>query len=168
MIIREWDEADIERVLAITVAAWRPVYNGYLQAMGPEIFEAYHSDWEERKRQTVMRSCQGINGVSVYVVEVDGTVAAFVGYQLDAARQCGLIYDNAVDPDYQGRGIAVAMYKFVLERMREQGMKFASVTTGGDAAHIPARKSYEKSGFSRSIPSVRYYMDLLPESDGHN
>lgn len=164
MRIREWTENDAERVMAITAAAWQPVYNGYLQAMGPDIFHTIHADWVERKQRGVLSSCRKENGVSVYVVEIDGDVAAFIGYRLETERQVGVIWDNAVDPAYQGRGIAAEMYRFVLKRMREQGMKVASVQTGGDDAHIPARKSYEKAGFTAVIPSVRYYMSLTPES----
>lgn len=163
MKIREWNEDDLERVLTITVEAWRPVYNGYLQQMGPDIFQAIHANWEERKRQVILNSCHGANGVSVYVVEVDGDVAAFIGYREDKTQRCGTIYDNAVDPKYQGRGIAQAMYKFILDKMRERGMKFATVLTGGDKAHTPARRAYEKAGFHHVIPSVRYYMKLTED-----
>lgn len=161
MKIREWKEADLQKVLAITIDAWRPVYNGYLQQMGPDIFQAIHGGWEERKKQVVLNSCRNRQGVSVYVVEVEGDVAAFIGYKVDEAQQCGTIYDNAVDPKYQGRGIAQAMYKFILDKMREEGMKYATVLTGGDEAHIPARRAYEKAGFNHVIPSVRYYMKLV-------
>lgn len=168
MRIREWTENDAERVMEITAAAWKPVYDGYLQAMGPEIFEALHGGWVKRKQNGVLNSCRKLNGVSVFVVDIEGAVAAFIGYRLEEDKKIGVIWDNAVDPAYQGRGIASEMYRFVLDKMKEQGMKVASVMTGGDEAHIPARKSYEKAGFSVAIPSVRYYMQLLPAQDVEN
>ncbi|TNJ65020.1 GNAT family N-acetyltransferase [Paenibacillus hemerocallicola] len=164
MRIREWTENDLERVMAITVAAWTPVYNGYLQAMGPDIFHTVHEGWQERKKRSILSSCRNGNGVSVYVVEIGGDVAAFIGYRVDTEQKCGVIWDNAVDPAYQGRGIASAMYRFVLEKMKERGMTVAAVVTGGDEAHIPARRAYEKAGFDKVVPSVRYYM-RLGESD---
>jgi len=52
------------------------------------------------------------------------------------------------------------MYDFVMERMKEAGMKAVRVNTGADEAHAPARRAYEKAGFERSIPSVMYYREL--------
>jgi hypothetical protein len=43
--------------------------------------------------------------------------------------------------------------------MREAGMKLAVVGTGGDPGHAPARRSYEKAGYT-GLPLVRYYKDL--------
>jgi hypothetical protein len=46
------------------------------------------------------------------------------------------------------------MYAFALSRMREVGMRAATVSTGADASHAPARRAYEKAGFAAHIPSV--------------
>jgi hypothetical protein len=47
--------------------------------------------------------------------------------------------------------------------MRANGMKLAAVDTGGDPSHAPARRSYEKAGFDRSISSVHYFKDLTTQ-----
>ena len=52
------------------------------------------------------------------------------------------------------------MYELVLERMREQGMLLATVGTGGDPSHAPARRAYEKVGFGPALPSVWLYRRL--------
>ena len=57
-------------------------------------------------------------------------------------------------PDYSGQGFGTEMYKFAIEIMKESGMQVATVGTGGDISHAPARRAYEKSGFSVQIPSV--------------
>jgi hypothetical protein len=49
------------------------------------------------------------------------------------------------------------MYLSVLERMKELGMAVATVTTGGDPSHAPARRACEKAGFGPAIPSVSLY-----------
>ena len=49
---------------------------------------------------------------------------------------------------------------FSLDRMRQVGMQVATVGTGGDDSHTPARNAYEKCGFDRSIPAVHYYKSL--------
>jgi GNAT superfamily N-acetyltransferase len=64
-----------------------------------------------------------------------------------------------VHPEYQNRGIGTALNKFVLEKMKESGMKLAVVATGGDPGHAPARRAYEKAGY-RAFPGVRYYQDF--------
>ena len=38
--------------------------------------------------------------------------------------------------------------------MKSSGMQVATVATGGDPSHAPARRAYEKSGFNVQIPSV--------------
>jgi GNAT superfamily N-acetyltransferase len=65
----------------------------------------------------------------------------------------------AVHPDYQNHGIGTDLNNFVLGKMREAGMKLAVVGTGGDPGHAPARRSYEKAGYT-GLPLVRYYKDL--------
>jgi hypothetical protein len=46
------------------------------------------------------------------------------------------------------------MYEFVVAQMRAAGMRVATVSTGGDPSHAPARRAYEKAGFNVGIPSV--------------
>lgn len=65
----------------------------------------------------------------------------------------------AVHPDYQKQGISTELNLFALDRMRDNGMKLVSVGTGGDPGHTPARRSYEKAGYT-ALPIVRYYKAL--------
>jgi GNAT superfamily N-acetyltransferase len=74
----------------------------------------------------------------------------------NASGEIGL---NAVHPDCQRRGIASRMYVRVSEILRANGIKFVQVGTGGDEAHTPAHRAYEKCGFV-PIPLVRYYKKL--------
>jgi GNAT superfamily N-acetyltransferase len=76
---------------------------------------------------------------------------------MDAARRVGEIGLNAVHPDHAGQGVGTAMYRHVLARMREGGMAVASVGTGGDPSHAPARRAYAKAGFGPAIPSLTLY-----------
>jgi hypothetical protein len=43
--------------------------------------------------------------------------------------------------------------------LREGGMKLAVVGAGGDEGHAPARRSYEKAGYT-ALPLVRFYEAL--------
>ena len=59
-----------------------------------------------------------------------------------------------VHPDHAGQGVGTAMYDFAIARMKEAGMRVATVGTGGDPSHAPARRAYRKAGFTAEIPSV--------------
>jgi GNAT superfamily N-acetyltransferase len=60
-------------------------------------------------------------------------------------------------PQHAGRGIGTWMYAQVLAQMKESGMALATVSTGGDPSHAPARRAYEKAGFGPAIPSLSLY-----------
>jgi len=83
-----------------------------------------------------------------------------VTFGIDPDRSLGTIYNNAVSTAYQGKGIATAMYRHVLGLFQEAGLKYASVTTGLDPGHAPARKAYEKAGFDLRREDVTYYKRL--------
>ncbi len=65
----------------------------------------------------------------------------------------------AVDPDAQRHGIATQLTEFALGEMRARGLDLATVATGGDPGHAPARRTYEKAGFT-ACPQV-WYAKLL-------
>ena len=46
--------------------------------------------------------------------------------------------------------------------MRRRGITLATVATGGDPGHAPARRTYEKAGFT-SFPQVLYSRILAPD-----
>jgi len=47
-----------------------------------------------------------------------------------------------------------AIYEFAVAQMKEAGMRVATVATGGDPGHAPARRAYRKAGFDLKFPSV--------------
>lgn len=94
------------------------------------------------------------SGWEVHVAEVSGSVVGFVAIQLDHETRVGEIGLNAVHPGHAGRGIGTAMYDFALSRMKAAGRRAANVATGGEAGHAPARRAFEKAGFTVQIPSV--------------
>lgn len=101
--------------------------------------------------------CDAGSGHHVLVVTLGGRVVGFVSFTLDADKRTGEIGSNAVRPEHAGKGIGGWMYEHVLGRMRERGMALATVGTGGDPSHAPARRAYEKAGFGPAIPSVVLY-----------
>ena len=65
-------------------------------------------------------------------------------------RSSGEMYMIAVDPEHQGRGIALELGEFAVNRKKEAGMEAAMVETGADPGHEPARRTV----FSSRVPSL--------------
>lgn len=158
--IRDYRPPDLSRVLDIAVAAWAPIYASYRAILGESLFIQLHTNWQEGKRRQVADGCAGVGGAAVLVAELKGDVVGFVTFRGDRAAGIGEIGNNAVDPAHQGRGIAPAMYAEVFERLRQQGLRFVKVSTGGDPSHAPARRAYQKAGFETALPHVDYFREL--------
>jgi len=161
-VIRPVRPSDVASIEEIAVAAWEPVFAGFGEAMGEEMLRATRGDWREEKARQVRTACQERPGQAFVAEDPEtGRVAGFVTFHVtERPTKLGEIGNNAVHPDFQGRGIATRLYGRVLERLRELGCTHAKVSTGGDEAHAPARRAYEKAGFSVMIPHVTYWMEL--------
>lgn len=141
----------------IAVVAWDAIHDAYIDRMGKEMHDDILGGWQERKRKSVETSLLAGRG---YIALVGDAVAGFISYRVNPDNKTGEIMENAVSPDYRGMGIGAKMYEFVLEKMRDEGMKYASVSTGLDDGHAAARRSYEKAGFEKNLPSIKYFMEL--------
>jgi ribosomal protein S18 acetylase RimI-like enzyme len=156
--IRPMVEADIEAILDLSIAAWEPVFASFRQVLGTTIYTHIYPDWQRQQRE-------GVEGVlrdekhTTLVADVDGAIAGFIAYKFNAGEQAGEVELLAVHPDYQQRGIGTELNGFVLREMKAKGYKLAVVATGGDPGHAPARKAYEKAGYT-ALPLVRYYQAL--------
>ena len=96
----------------------------------------------------------------LYVVEANNEIIGFVSIQVNLETTVGEIGLNAVKPLYSGKGVGTKMYDFAIAQMKAAGMRVATVATGGDESHAPARRAYEKSGFEVQIPSAWYCRTL--------
>lgn len=150
-------EEHIEAACDIAIKAWTPIREVFRRDLGDELYESQFTGWQEAKRAGVARGLRSGRG---YVALVDEKVAGFISYHVNEATKTGEIGGNAVDPDCRGMGIGPQMYDFVLEKMRQEGMLYATVYTGLDDGHAPARRAYEKAGFQKNLPSIRYYQKL--------
>lgn len=159
LLLRPARAEDAVRCGDIAVAAWEPIYESFRQMVGDGIFATQWPDWRVEKRRQVEEFI-GEYPHWAFVTEVDGAIAGFVTYILREATKTGEIGNNAVDPAFQGHGIGTRQCERVLDAMREEGMAVATVYTGLDEAHAPARAVYERIGFDRQTPHVKYYMEL--------
>ena len=158
--IRDLRATDIPRVLEIAVAAWTPIFASFRQILGEELFEAAFPNWQEDKKRQVRGACDSSSPAMVCVAEKEGMVVGFVTFYAKVSSGIGEIGNNAVHPEFQGRGIAPQMYQHAFDRLRERGMRFVKVGTGGDPSHAPARRAYAKAGFAIQLPGVEYYRKL--------
>jgi ribosomal protein S18 acetylase RimI-like enzyme len=157
--IRPACDNDTEDLVRLSLLAWTPVFASFRQVLGANIYALVYPDWQQQQRDVVESVCMDGEKTSVWVAAVDGIVAGFIAYRLNIGDKTGEVWLLAVHPDYQNRGIGTELNGFALERMKDSGMKLAVVGTGGDEGHAPARRSYEKAGYT-ALPLVRYYKDL--------
>ena len=151
---------DREAVEFITRVAWA----GYSI---DQLLENRHGvlgsrDWTEHKTASVLAFCDAHPDL-VVVAKVDGKTVGYATFGVDLENETGHVKNNAVDPDYQGRGIGSAMHRFILDTFREIGLRIARVSTL--ERDEPARHLYEKHGFRELARTIHYSMDL---SEGTN
>jgi len=84
----------------------------------------------------------------------------FATYYVDRGRGIAEIGNNAVEPSCRGQGIGPLMYEYIFEQLRRRGARYVTVHTGGDPAHAPARRAYEKAGFDVQLSEVAYLRKL--------
>jgi ribosomal protein S18 acetylase RimI-like enzyme len=156
--IRVLARDDIDSVVAFSLRSWRPVFESFRQVLGERLFGRVYPDWLASQAEAVAATCRDQNN-HVWVAEIDGALAGFVAVVFHENPKRGEIDMLAVDPDWQRRGVGGALTSFALDQMRAAGVTLAEVGTGGDPGHAPARRTYEKAGFT-ALPLVRYYQDI--------
>ena len=65
----------------------------------------------------------------------------------------------AVDPKFQNEGLGSRLTDVATDWIREAGLSIALVSTGGVVGHAPARRVYEKAGYT-PVPAVNYFKAL--------
>lgn len=145
---------DAPRLQAIRRAAFAPVFASFRSILGDEIYELAQKHEDEAQEGLLTSMLEESSEWELYVAEAASEAVGFVAIRLDVEKQLGEIGLNAVDPAHAGQGIGTAMYELAVERMRQCGIQVATVATGGDPSHAPARRAYRKAGFHVEIPST--------------
>lgn len=157
--IRPFTIADLEAIIELSVLAWEPVFAAWQDILGPDLYPiAIYPDWRASQAEAVEKVCRDEQNIT-WVAEVAGQVIGFIAYTLYADTLTGEVQMLAVHPDDQNQGVGTDLNLFALRQMKDAGMKLAVVGTGGDDGHAPARRSYEKAGYT-GLPLVRYYQKL--------
>lgn len=159
-MIRPCQASDLDEIQEIRALAFEPVFRSFRDIVGPSIADVALAAAETEQADLLADLCKPDTPQKVFVAELNGEIVGFVSLSLDDTQKVGEIGLNAVRPDRAGQGIGTQLYEFALEEMRTAGMKAATVGTGGDPSHAPARRAYEKAGFGPSIPSLWMYRSL--------
>ena len=156
--IRPVSNNDINDLVQLTLLAFEPVFSSFAQVLGPQIYPVIYPDWKTRQRDEVEAACKN-EKINVWVAELNGMAVGLITYELHDNDKTGEVQFLAVHPEYQNDGIGTELNNFALQKMQEAGMGMAVVGTGGDESHAPARRSYEKAGYT-ALPLVRFYKKL--------
>jgi ribosomal protein S18 acetylase RimI-like enzyme len=153
--IRPYDDTDGPGVVRLSLRAWAPVFVSERDVLGDEIFEHLNGDdWRRRQRRDVEKILAD-EKTEVWVAEIGGQVVGFVAAFLRVDEGMGEVYMLAVDPDFQNNGLGSQLTEVATNWIRESGLPLAVVSTGGDVGHAPARRTYEKAGYT-ACPSMLY------------
>jgi ribosomal protein S18 acetylase RimI-like enzyme len=155
MHVREFQTPDLPVLIDLTIQAFRPLFERHLPAlMSPAVFAHDNGEWEEAYRQEVPTLHDPENRRFVTVAEETGSILGYVGWNITNGDS-GRLKMVAVHPDFQHRGVGVALCRSVLDKLRDGGAVVVHIGTGGDAFHAPARRLYESLGFT-GLPAVDY------------
>ena len=136
-LIRRAESADIESICRADARAFGDgPYGEARDKTDP-------SNWREDRIQR-LREWYRDHYRETFVTVVDGKVVGFAGYRPVEGEE-GIVHNNAVDPEHQGRGISTRLVERVVEELKGLGVTRITVHT----AHVPAAtRVYEKAGFN--------------------
>lgn len=158
-MIRPYKADDLDTIIDIGNGAYQYIYANFRQIYGDELFEFLYPDEKTKtmKGLQIKDFCEKYPD-SVYICEEEGRIVGFIQFIAEKDTKIGVVWDNAVDPDWRHKGIGQQMYKAMFDYFKQQGMLYARVRT--DMDNIPARRAYERAGFSIKREDVTYYKRL--------
>ena len=154
VVMRPARADDLPHLDEVRQAAFAPIFAAFRSMLGEDIYALAQAREDAAQGELLISLLAPESGWKVYAAERGGTVVGFVAIRLNHDTHVGEIGLNAVHPAHAGQGVGTSMYDFAIARMQEAGMHVATVATGGDPSHAPARRAYEKAGFAVHIPSV--------------
>lgn len=159
MNIRPCKPEDLEVIMDIGQRAWTQIRAMSQEALGDELYAQLHPDPENEKGKQIAIHAEKYPDWT-WVCEANGQRIGFITFVIDLEQGVGEILNNAVDPEAGLKGVGQFMYRAVLNRFRAEGLSCAKVETGLDEAHAPARRAYERAGFTHSLDQITYFRKL--------
>lgn len=154
-----YDDKYRDEVLALTIAAWTPVFAKTALEVPPFAYEAFYPEGWQARQTSDVRALLSAEPGNIWLAFLAGELAGFIGIRLHPEDNMGEIYIVAVSPDLQRQGIGQRLMEHAESLIRAAGMKMVMVETTGDAGHEPARRTYEASGYVQ-WPVARYFKRL--------
>ncbi len=151
---------DLQYLEKIRKRAFQPIFDSFRSILGNTIYEHAQLPEDMAQKELLISLFEKDTVWQSWKVIYNHNIVGFVSLRLDDKNKVGEIGLNAVDPDYSGKGIGTKMYGFAIEIMKQAGMKVATVATGGDPSHLPARMAYRNAGFNVEIPGVWMCQEL--------
>ena len=150
MIIRKFKKEDMKVILQMTKEAWD---NSSFDQVVEKKFGKRGKNWWECKSRSVKEFIDK-HPDWVLVAEENSKIVGYASYSLDNERKVGDVLNNAVHPNWRGRGIGKTLHYKVLEELEKEGMEIALLVTSQD--NVPARRMYEAAGFEQLWCSLHY------------
>jgi GNAT superfamily N-acetyltransferase len=148
------NKSDIDTMQEIREKAFKPIFQSFRNILGDIVYETAQEPEDIAQGDLLPSYFEADSIWKTWKVVLETQIIGFVTIRFDQELKVGEIGLNAIDPDFGGRGIGTYVYEFAIQEMKNAGMKVATVATGGDISHLPARKAYRNAGFNIEIPSV--------------
>jgi ribosomal protein S18 acetylase RimI-like enzyme len=148
-----------DAVLALSLAAWEPVFQNMEPEVPDYVFNAFYPNgWRVRQMADIEAYIDN-EAKLIWVASQDEDVVGWIGGRIHAEDSMGEIYILAVSPTCQRQGVARMLMEQVITQMHGQGLAIIMVETGDDSGHAASRATYESIGFER-WPVARYFRKL--------
>ncbi|MFM9373142.1 GNAT family N-acetyltransferase [Streptomyces sp. Da 82-17] len=160
MLIRDFDQADLPRLIELTIDTFRPFFEESLRPLvGEQVFDVQHGDWRGDYRVEVPKLHDPRQHKHVAVAETAGTVVGYIGWRADPAAGYGTVEMLAIASGHRRAHVGTALCEYAFGELRQAGAKMVEIGTGGDAFHAPARALYESLGCVK-LPTAVYFREL--------
>lgn len=154
-----YDSARRDEVLAITLAAWTPVFDKTMSEVPRFVYDVFYPKGWQARQSADVSDLLASEPQNIWLAVADGQVAGFVGVRLHPEDRMGEIYILAVSPAQQRQGIGRMLMEHAETVTRTAGMTMMMVETIGDTGHEPARRTYEAAQYV-PWPVARYFKNL--------
>jgi len=154
--IRKFEQADLGKVLALTIAGFDGVSieQNIERKLGTKLGS---SDWKMRKARAVKADI-ATNPAGALVAELEGKPVGFVTCTIDRPCRTGRIAHLGVLPRLQRRGIGGRLIQSAFDYFRSQGMEYVRIETMEQ--NELCKKYYPRLGF-KEIARQIYYIKRL-------
>ena len=161
IIIEHAKKTDVEACKEIFLSVWEGIHGAYTDLIGEELHDVFFGEWKGNVDHSFVEPfVAAMDGNHAFVARDGDKVAGFAYYRITEEHKTANIGYNAVGLNYKKKGIGSMLYQSMIASMKAEGIQYVSVSTGLDDAHAPARKAYERAGFQKCLPSVRYFQKL--------